>query len=230
MAPCGPSPAMVAKDSSLKPAWAARNAETFSPMAYSSCTSPAATARSSQHQKDAMATPSRKCASSMPASSVGFLMAFAMGMGLTPSLIVLAAGAAAAAAAAASGAEVSSFFFAALPARGSAGSLPTSSPAAAASSAAATSDALTLSGSTQSRAPLAAAPRMSASHASYGFTSTPASRRCAATSGVILPASTYNAAVSRPTRPNASDTGLYARSPPRTLNNHATSSRGLTTR
>ena len=72
------------EDSSLNPGCSARNLETHSPISYSSHSLPCAACSSSQHQKDAIATPSRRCASSMPASSASFFTALANGIRRRP--------------------------------------------------------------------------------------------------------------------------------------------------
>mmetsp|Transcript_8193 Transcript_8193/g.29933 ORF Transcript_8193/g.29933 Transcript_8193/m.29933 type:complete len:218 (+) Transcript_8193:774-1427(+) len=216
IAPCGPSPAIVANDSSMNPACFARKPLTTVPISCSSCVLPAAASASSQHQNDAIATPSRRCASSIPFSSASFFTAFASGIGETPSLIAERGGFASAASA--SSAAVFLFFFGA------------PAPVPAASSAAATSAALTFSGSTHSVAPFSATARTSSSHASYALIVTPAVTRRALTSSETFRSSTYSVASVAPTSPYAIATGLHSASPPRTLNSHATSSRGLTTR
>jgi hypothetical protein len=100
---------------------------------------------------------------------------------------------------------------------------------AAASSAAATSAAETFSGSTHSDFPDAASALTSETQASYFATSTPSFFNSARNSSETFDWSTYRVAFFCVMSPYPSATGLKSRSLPRTLNSHATSSRGDTT-
>mmetsp|Transcript_11246 Transcript_11246/g.39155 ORF Transcript_11246/g.39155 Transcript_11246/m.39155 type:complete len:337 (+) Transcript_11246:852-1862(+) len=82
IAPFGPLPAIVSKDTPWKCACSARNASSRSDTLYSSNASPADKASSSQRRKRQTATASRRWAARMPAISTSFLSDLASAMGV----------------------------------------------------------------------------------------------------------------------------------------------------
>mmetsp|Transcript_11543 Transcript_11543/g.24168 ORF Transcript_11543/g.24168 Transcript_11543/m.24168 type:complete len:219 (-) Transcript_11543:2369-3025(-) len=82
MAPLGPAPAMVGKDSSMNPSCCPRTSISFNPTSASVTERPAATSASSQAKNWAIAALSRRCASRIPASSASFFSALASPRGV----------------------------------------------------------------------------------------------------------------------------------------------------
>mmetsp|Transcript_19497 Transcript_19497/g.32781 ORF Transcript_19497/g.32781 Transcript_19497/m.32781 type:complete len:201 (+) Transcript_19497:795-1397(+) len=84
-APLGPAPAMVGKLSSMNPPWAVRNSISFKPTSASVTLRSAASSASIHTKNWAIAVASRKCASTIPASSLAFFTALASCRGVCAS-------------------------------------------------------------------------------------------------------------------------------------------------